>query len=81
MARPYSLLRGLMKQYDLTNELLARELKLSPSTVSLKLNGHSAWGSDEMWHIMSLFEEPAYRLHEIFPRDGKNEKRRAAHND
>ena len=78
MARPYNILRGLMRQHDLTNESLGRALKISPVTVSKKLNGHNFWTSDEMWQIMSLFEEPSYRLHEIFPRSGKNEKRKGA---
>lgn len=77
MARPYNVLRGLMRKYELTNELLARELRITAVTVSKKLNGHSFWTSDEMWRIMSLVEEPSYRLHEIFPRGGKNERKGA----
>lgn len=72
MPRPYNVLRGLMRERELTNELLARELKLTPCTVSQKLNGHVSWKSDEMWHIMSIFEQPSYRFHEIFPRNGIN---------
>lgn len=78
MARPHKVLRDLLHEHEITNEILGRELKIAPSTVSRKLNGHAAWGSDEMWQIMSIIQAPAYRLHEIFPRDGKNEIRKGA---
>ena len=68
MAKPYNVLRGLMKKCELTNKLLARELNISAAAVSKKLNGHSFWTSEEMWRIMSIVEEPSYRLHEVFPR-------------
>lgn len=74
MARPYNVLRGLMRQYEITNESLGRELKISPVTVSKKLNGHSFWTSEEMWHVMALVEAPSYRLHEVFPRNGQNKR-------
>lgn len=78
MARPHKVLRDLLHEHEITNEILHRELDISISTVSRKLNAHSAWTSDEMWHIMSIVQAPAYRLHEIFPRDGKNETRKGA---
>lgn len=75
MARPYNVLRGLMKEHELTNKLLARELNISAVAVSKKLNAHTFWTSEEMWHIMSIVQQPAYRLHEVFPRNGANEIR------
>lgn len=77
MARPHKVLRDLMHQHEITNEILGRELKIAASTVSRKLNGHASWDSDEMWQIMSIIQQPAYRLHEIFPRGGKNERKGA----
>lgn len=74
MARPYARLRGKLAQYELTNDLLARKLLLTPSTVSRKLNGHSPWTSDEMWQIMELVGEPAHLMHRLFPKDGQNEE-------
>lgn len=73
MARPYKAIRDLMRDYDLTNELLGEMLGgLAASTISNKLNCHFPWTSDEMWKIMDLFQIPAHRFHEIFPPKGKN---------
>ena len=82
MARPHKILRDLMHQQEITNEILGRELCLNASTVSRKLNAHVPWDQEEMWHIMSMLQQPAYRLHEIFPRNGKNEsvKKRSSSN-
>lgn len=73
MARPFSLLRSKLAYCELTNELLARELLITPSTVSRKLNNHSPWTSEEMWQIMALINEPPHMLHRIFPANGQNE--------
>jgi hypothetical protein len=78
MARPHKVLRDLLHEHEITGEILARELRLGTATISRKLNGHSPFDQDEMWHIMSLIEQPAYRLHEIFPRKGANEARKGA---
>ena len=73
MARPFGEVRKLMREYDLSNERLGQELGCAASTISSKLNGKTPWTSEEMWQIMELFNEPACRLHIIFPRDGQNE--------
>ena len=73
MARPFKELRNLMRENELTNESLAREIGCASSTISNKLNGHYPWTSDEMWRIMELTNQPDHRLHTIFPRGGQNE--------
>lgn len=73
MARPFKELRNIMREYDLTNELLGREIGCATSTVSNKLNGHFPWTSEEMWKIMEVTNQPPHRFHLIFPRDGQNE--------
>lgn len=75
MARPYKVIRNLMRDHDLTNKLLGELLGgLAASTISNKLNGHSPWTSDEMWKIMDLFQIPAHKFHEIFPPKGMNKE-------
>ena len=76
MARPHNALRTLMREHDINSEVLSRELKISRPTLSRKMNGHSPFDQNEMWQIMSILQQPAYRLHEIFPRNGANEIRR-----
>lgn len=73
MARPFKELRKLMHEYELTNETLGREIGCAVGTVSNKLNARYPWTADEMWKIMEIFNQPASRLHEIFPRNGQNE--------
>jgi hypothetical protein len=74
MARLFKNLRLVMREYDLTNELLGREIGCSPGTISNKLNGHFPWTSEEMWKIMELTNQPAHKLHDIFPRHGLSEE-------
>lgn len=75
MARPYKAIRDLMRDHDLTNELLGEMLGgLAASTISNKLNGHFPWRSDEMWKIMDLFQIPPHKFHETFPPNGKNKE-------
>lgn len=72
MAKPYRLLRDLLKVKGVTEQMLARQLLLTQATVSRKMCGLSAWSIGEMWQIMSIIGAKDYRLHEIFPRDGKD---------
>ena len=73
MARPFKELRDAMHRCELTNEALAREIGCGTATISVKLNAHYPWTSEEMWKIMELIGEPDHRLHQFFPRDGQNE--------
>lgn len=73
MARPYKKVRDLMHEYDYTNETMSRELGISARALSGRLNCHYPWTSDEMWKFMDLTNQPASRMHEIFPKDGINE--------
>lgn len=81
MARPYKILRDLLRQNEITSEILAEELGIQVSTVSRKLNDHTPWNSDQMYAILELIGEKPARMHEIFPKNGINEpgvKRRPA---
>lgn len=73
MARPYQLLRELLRSRGITSEILAEELDEHVSTISRKLNGHNYWTCDQMWQIMDLINDSRYALHDVFPRNGQNE--------
>lgn len=75
MARPYQKLRDLMKRHRITQIDLAEELGLlSECTVSRKLNDRSPWTSDEMYRILEVLGVNYERMHEIFPKNGRNEE-------
>lgn len=70
MCRPYSTLRGIMREHDVTQQILGDELGLTQCSISNRLNAHVPWDSREMWQIMKLLHIPAKRFHEVFPPDG-----------
>ena len=73
MARPYQLLRELLRSRGISNEILAEELDEHVTTISRKMNGHSAWTCEQMWQIMELINQPGNRLGDVFPKNGQNE--------
>lgn len=73
MARPYAKLRGLLLEYDITQEHLARVLLLSKTSVSKRMMGHWPWQLDECYKILDMVHQPPEELHAVFPRDGINE--------
>lgn len=73
MARPYAMLREVLRDNEMTGAELAEELGLSSSSISLRMNAHLPWTASEMWAIMHMFDIPAKRFHEVFPDKGINE--------
>lgn len=73
MARPYAMLRDILRDNDMTGAELGELLCLSSSSVSLRLNARLPWTANEMWTIMKTFNIPAKRMHEVFPDHGINE--------
>lgn len=73
MARPYQLLRELLRQNGISNEILALELGEHATTISRKLNCRNDWTCTQMWKIMDLINQPSHRFGEIFPANGQNE--------
>ena len=73
MARLYSKLRGLMREFGDTQDDLARALLLSRISVSNRLRGTAEWRLDEMYALMDRYHVPHDRLHEVFPKGGSNE--------
>ena len=74
MARPYAKLRGLMREYDYSQGELAEELGIGARTLSAKINALSPWTLDEAYRLLQMFQIPEASLHELFPKNGQNEK-------
>ena len=72
MARPYAVLRGLMRQNDETQTDLCRLLLLSRSALSDRFNNLTDWKIGEMYAIMIHYRMPFEQLHIVFPMNGKN---------
>ena len=73
MARLYSKLRGLMREFGDTQDDIARALLLSRASVTNKMRGAAEWRLDEMYALMDRYHVPHDRLHEVFPKGGMNE--------
>ena len=73
MARLYSKLRGLMREFGDTQDDVARVLLLSRISVSNRLRGTAEWKIGEMYALMDRYHVPHDRLHEVFPKGGRNE--------
>ena len=73
MARPHKKLRDILHQQEITMEVLAGEIGIATCTMSQKMNSHHPWTAEEMWKIMDILGIPDNRLHEIFPRKGRDE--------
>lgn len=74
MEKTFIMLRALMLASGETAPDLAKVLQIDRITLSRKMNGHVQWKMDEMYGVMDHYHVPHERLHEVFPRDGKNEK-------
>ena len=73
MARLYSKLRGLMREFGDTQDDVARALLLSRISVSNRLRGTAEWRLDEMYVLMDRYHVQHDQLHMVFPKDGRNE--------
>ena len=73
MARLYSKLRGLMREYGDTQDDIARVLLVSRATVSNRMRGESDWNLGEMYALMDRYHVPYSKLNEVFPKGGRNE--------
>ena len=73
MSRPFGLLRGRMAACGMTQEDLARRLKLSTNSVSRRMSGKEPWRLDECYDVLSMLDVPDKRIGEYFPKGGRNE--------
>jgi len=67
--KPFSVLRGLLRQFDMTYRDLARKIGRSEPYVNLHMVSAEPWPLDECYKILDLFHISDDRIHEIFPRD------------
>lgn len=59
-------LKGLMKEKNLTQEDIAKELNISKSTFNLKLNSNAYFSQTEIYKIGELLSIPAEQYLEYF---------------
>lgn len=71
MARPFKALRLALMDADIQQGYLARQLRVSVSTITARMNGNRPWTLDEMYLVMDLLRLPYAQLHVYFPKNGK----------
>ena len=76
MARLYSKLRGLMREYGDTQDDLARVLLLGRASVSNRMRGAADWKLGEMYALMDRYHVQYDQLHMVFPKDGRTDSMR-----
>lgn len=62
MKYDYSELLGKIKAKKISQEELARQIRLNPSTLSKKLNGKSEFTQNEMKNILSVIDVPLEKI-------------------
>lgn len=67
----YRKLRSKLHEMEMDQVYLAKKLSLTRVCISNRMCGKVAWRINEMYAIMTLINEPAEKLHEYFPKDGK----------
>lgn len=74
MARPYAALRGELLARGMTHQQLARELLISKTCLSRKMNAKAGWLLDEeAYKTLHLLGLPMKDLPRLFPPGGQNE--------
>ncbi len=66
MAFCYDKLRGRIREVFGTQDKFAKALKMSKSTLSLKLNNASEFTQQEMYEAMILLKEPPASVNQYF---------------
>ena len=62
----YNKLRGKIKEKGLTEGEFARQINLSNSGLSARLNGKTEWSISEMGIVCSVLSIPLNKAHEYF---------------
>lgn len=65
--KPHALLRGRMKERDVSNKYLCCRWNQAPSTISHKMTGKVSWSVWEMWDLTYMLGLEPERLGEYFP--------------
>lgn len=74
MGRPFSMLRAKLKEKDIDNEYLAKQLNRSAAYISSRLNARGSWTQDEQYAILDILNLPDDDLPLLFPRGGRGGK-------
>lgn len=59
-------LKGLMKEKNMTQEDIANSIRISKSTLNLKLNGNALFSQSEIYLISNLLSIPGEQYKEYF---------------
>lgn len=61
-----SKLKGLIKERGLTQESVAKSIKVAYSTFNLKLNGNAFFTQEEIYKISNLLKIPKEKIYQYF---------------
>jgi len=70
--RLFNKLRARITELGADQAWLAKQLDVTPSTLSFRMTGKIQWLLSEMYIVMDLLRLPHERLSEYFPKDGKS---------
>lgn len=68
--KPFSTLRKLCRQNDLSYEYISKKLGKSMCYISARFNGIYPFSIEDAYAICDLLHEPYERVLELFPKDG-----------
>lgn len=74
----YSKLRGLMREMGYTEAMLAKELGISRTSLSYKINGRRGFTQEEMAAICDILGTPICEIHLIFYPERASSRRNEA---
>lgn len=68
--KPYSYIRGALRQYDIDQQYIAEQLGRSRTYVSNRLSGRGTFTLDEAYQIMRMCGVPHSDIYKAFPPGG-----------
>ena len=69
--KPYSYIRGALRQYDIDQQYIAEQLGRSRAYVSQRFSGHGSFTLEEAYEIMGMCGVPASEVYKAFPPGGQ----------
>lgn len=62
----FSKLKGLIREKELTQEAVAREIDIAYSTFNLKINGNAFFTQEEIFKMSNVLEVPKEDFYDYF---------------
>lgn len=62
----FSKLKGLIREKNLTQEEIAKEINIAYSTFNLKINGNAFFSQDEIYKISNFLKIPKENIYDYF---------------